>query len=408
MGLLQVTGPERELGAGPRQPEKVYPEPAGKGGFSSPPQGPSRGIRRIHGFIEPPEHVPTVDAGSMPHTLPIDEHGFIRFADVRLMGRQSELHGAVARGELEVARRGVYRATSSAPEPDDDQLGVAGRERLAYLSNVRSVAYAFDSAVFTSYSAAVLLGLPIIGKWPSEVFILSRGKHGRRRSGVVEVARTRPIDVIEVDGCIVTSVESTLLQLARHAPLVAALTAMDAALHVPRFGDAAPMTTLEQLRAEHERLKPYPRSRRAAAVLDRATTLADTPLESGSRLLIEELGFAEPELQHELWLPELGRQAFLDFYWPDVDVGAEADGRGKYRGPLDVSRVAPSVEDAAASAARHAADAVIDEKDRENAVRRQVTGFDRWDWTDMRRKHPVEARLVRLGVPKVRRPTILI
>ncbi len=344
----------------------------------------------------------------MPHTLPIDEHGFIRFADVRVMGRQSELHAAVARGELEVARRGVYRVINPAPEPDDDRLGVAERERLAYLTNVRSVAYAFESAVFTSYSAAVLLGLPIIGKWPSEVFILSRGKHGRRRSGVVEVARTRPIDVIEVDGCIVTSVEFTLLQLARHAPLVAALTAMDAALHVPRFGDAAPMTTLEQLRAEHERLKPYPRSRRAAAVLDRATTLADTPLESGSRLLIEELGFAEPELQHELWLPELGKQAFLDFYWPDVDAGAEADGRGKYRGAVDVSRVARSAVDAAASAARHAADAVIDEKDRENAIRRQVTEFDRWDWTDMRRKHPVEARLVRLGVPKVRRPTILI
>ena len=362
----------------------------------------------------------------MPHSLPLDQHGFIRFADARTLGRQSELYAAVARGELETARRGVYRATASVPESDDPE-GVAERERLAYASNVRSVRYAFGSPIFTSYSAAVLLGLPIIGSWPSEVFILSRGKQGRRRSGVVEVARTRPIDVVEVDGCVVTSVECTLLQLARHAPLVAALTAMDAALHVPRFGDAAPMTTLERLRAEHERLKPYPHSRRADAVLDRATTQADTPLESGSRLLIEELGFAEPELQHELWLPELGKRAFLDFYWREVNVGAEADGRGKYRGAVSgeagaARRVAAGtartaaggldaadvIEAAAASAARRAADAVIGEKDRENAVRRQLAGLDRWDWTDMRRKHPVEARLVRLGVPRVRRRIILI
>lgn len=365
----------------------------------------------------------------MPHSLPIDQHGFIRFADARAQGRQSELRAAVARGELEAARRGVYRAPTSPPQRGEGQQGVAERERLAYLSEVRSVAFAFGSPIFTSYSAAVLLGLPIIGKWPSEVFILSRGDHGRRRSGVVEVARTRPVDVIEVEGCVVTSVEFTLLQLARHAPLVAALTATDAALHVPRFGDALPMTTLDRLHAEHERLKPYPRSRRADAVLDRATTLADTPIESGSRLLIEELGFAEPELQHELWLPELGKRAYLDFYWPEVGVGAEADGRGKYRGTLDERRVTRSPGGSAGArlrggadvahgaaervgavdeAAAAAADAVIDEKDRENAIRRQLTAFDRWDWTDMRRKHPVEDRLVRLGVPRVRRPIILI
>jgi Transcriptional regulator, AbiEi antitoxin len=382
------------------------------------------------------------DARGMPHSLPIDEHGIIRFADARAQGRQSELHAAVARGELEPARRGVYRAPS-APRPGEGSQAVAERERLAYLSEVRAVAAAFSSPIFTSYSAAVLLGLPIIGRWPSEVFILSRGEHGRRRSGVVEVARTRPVDVIEVDGCVVTSVEFSLLQLARHAPLIAALTATDAALHVPRFGDAAPMTTLERLRAEHGRLKPYPRSRRADAVLDRATTLADTPLESGSRLLIEELGFAEPELQHEFWLPELGKRAFLDFYWPEVGVGAEADGRGKYRGTLNTRRTARSpggsagrrrsgeadvapgaleggapegagaaegvgAAEEAAAAARRAADAVIEEKDRENAIRRQLSGFDRWDWAEMHRKHPVEARLVRLGVPRVRRPIILI
>lgn len=360
--------------------------------------------------------------------LPEDAHGLILFADVRERGRQSELYAAVARGTIERVRRGVYRKAVRSVDPEIDATGDADPERLAYLTTVRAAARAFTSPVFTSYSAAVLLGLPIIGPWPDEVFVMSRDQHGSRRHGVVTVARTRDIEAVVVGDCAVTSVEFTLLQLARHAPLVAALTATDAALHVPRFGDAAPMTTFERLRAEHERLRPYPGSRRADAVLLRATTLADTPLETGSRLLIEELGFAQPELQHELWLPELDRRAYLDFYWPGVDVGAEADGRGKYRGSLPQrdrsrsssgagparsrlgwgARAESNVAAVASAAAKRAADAVISEKERENAIRRQVAGFDRWDWGEMRRKHPVAARLDRLGVPRVRRPVILI
>jgi len=298
-----------------------------------------------------------------------------------------ELRAAVARGELVPERRGVYR---TAPAPSAGPAHQLARTRDDYVATVRAVGRTFSAPIFTSYSAAVLLGLPIIGSWPREVYLLARGPNGRRRSAVVEVARTRPVALSEVDGMAITTVEFTLLQLARHAPLVAALTATDAALRVPRFGTAEPLTTIERLRREHERLKPYPRSRRADAVLDRATHLAETPLETGSRLLIEELGFATPELQHELWLPEFGTRAFLDFHWPDVGVGAEADGRIKYDGDP-----------------RRAVAAVVAEKNRENAVRRQLRGFDRWEWDEMIAKHPVEQRLLRLGVPRVRRPTML-
>ena len=270
----------------------------------------------------------------MRHPLPTDQHGFIRFGDVRAQGRQAELRAAVARGEVESARRGLYRTTSAASRGGLRDRGEGGR--LAYLSDVRAVARTFDAPVFTSYSAAVLLGLPIIGAWPSEVFILSRGEHGRRRSGVIEVARTRPTDVTELDGFMVTSVEFTLLRLARHAPLVAALTATDAALRVPRFGDAAPLTTFDRLAAEHERLEAVsaqPTSRRRAHPGHVAGGHPDRDREPtadrGARIR------RCRNCQHELWLPELGRRAFLDFFWPDVRVGAEADGRGKYRGETD-------------------------------------------------------------------------
>ncbi|RXZ72672.1 hypothetical protein [Agromyces albus] len=365
----------------------------------------------------------------MNNPLPADDHGLILFGNVRALGRQSELYSAVAAGTIERVRRGVYRNVIAAVDTEADAPAGAEADRLAYLTVVRAAARAFTAPVFTSYSAAALKGLPVIGSWPSEVFVLSRDPQGSRRKGVVTVARTRDVEIVMVDGCAVTAVEFTLLQLARHAPLVAALTATDAALHVPRFGGAPPKTSLERLHAEHERLKPYPRSQRADAVLQRATTLADTPLETGSRLLIEELGFAQPELQHELWLPELGKRAFLDFYWPEVNVGAEADGRGKYRSALArrdatgssngmgspqrwpassaETEVAAAAALAAAAAAKRAADLVIGEKDRENAIRRQVAGFDRWDWGEMIDKDPVAARLAALGVPRVRRRIIL-
>ncbi|MDQ0894610.1 hypothetical protein [Agromyces ramosus] len=339
----------------------------------------------------------------MPHPFPADAHGLILFANVRDLGRQSELYAAVAAGVIERVRRGVYREVAGPAVDSDPGESFAERHRGAYLATMRS-------PVFTSYSAAAIFGLPIIGHWPDDVYVMSRDRHGSRRPGVISIARTREHNFVAINGCAVTSVEFTLLQMARHAPLVAALTATDAALHVPRFGTGGALTTHELLRAEHERLKPYPGSRRADAVLRRATTLADTPLETGSRLLIEELGFAQPQLQHELWLPELGKRAFLDFYWPEVDAGAEADGRGKYRGAASRLRASGGRDErgaAAAAAAGRAADIVIAEKDRENAIRRQVASFDRWDWGEMGRRHPVEQRLRAMGVPVIRRPFII-
>ena len=146
--------------------------------------------------------------------------------------------------------------------------------------------------VYTSYSAAALMGLPIVGSWPDSVYVMSRDRQGRRRRGVIAVARTHEPEVVRVGDLVATSAEFTLVQLCRHAPLGAALVATDAALLVPRSRDAPPpRTTPPRLAAEHDRLRPYPGSRRTDAVLRRAVTAAETPLETASRLVIEELGF---------------------------------------------------------------------------------------------------------------------
>ncbi|GAA1809204.1 hypothetical protein [Agromyces neolithicus] len=376
--------------------------------------------------------------------LPILENGLILTADVRAAGLENVLSAAAGRGEFERIRRGVWAQTvpgSWRTEPE--------RGELKYRRAVLAASLTLKRPVFTSFAGLALRRLPIFGRWPSDIYVLSRDAQGRKRAGLISVSGSYVPDVETVDGIATTSIEFTLIQVCRHGTLAAALTAVDAALHRPRFGDTQPKTTIERLRAEHERLLPYRGSRRTDAVLARATALADTPLETVSRLVIEELGFEAPELQHELWLPELGKRAFLDFWWPSVGAAAEADGKGKYRGgvpeagggaaqPMSraesggsravvmatggttvagaaeigpktrAARAATEAMRAAAVAAKAAADAVISEKERENAIRRQVRAFDRWGWGETMQKTPVERRLTAMKVPRPKRRRLLV
>ncbi|MFB9307640.1 hypothetical protein BJY17_002886 [Agromyces hippuratus] len=324
----------------------------------------------------------------MTESLPINVDGFILARDVRSVGRLAGLRAAVLDGRVERVRTGVYRPTVR-PDPS---LSAPEQWAEAYRSVVRAVAQTLTTPIFTGHSAVALAQLPIVGRWPNEVFVLSKNEFGHRRAGVTSVARTREVPVESSGGFAVTALEFSLIQMCRRAPLAAALTAVDAAIHVSRTRAPA-RTTLERIHAEHERLLPYPRSLRVAAVLERATPFAETPLETVSRLVIEELGFPAPELQHELWLPELGRSAFLDFHWPDHGIGAEADGRGKYLGPGGVETTIETV---------------LREKDREDAVRRQLRGFARWDWAEAWGRTVLFTKLRGAGLPVVRRPRVLL
>ncbi|WP_169513956.1 type IV toxin-antitoxin system AbiEi family antitoxin domain-containing protein [Agromyces subbeticus] len=323
----------------------------------------------------------------MLERFPVNPNGFVLTRDVRAAGRLAQLRNAEARGELERVRAGVYRR----PADYDETWSTAKRDAAEYRVKVSGVAQTLSAPIFTGHSAAALLGLPTLGRWPDDVYVLSRDATGHRRAGVTSVARRHEVDVEQLNGIAMTSIEFSLVQLCRRATLTAALTTVDAALHVPRLGAGhaiAPRTTLDRLIAEHQRLLPYPRSRQVDAVLRRATHLAETPLETLSRVVIEELGFPQPELQHELWLPELGRRAFLDFHWPEYGIGAEADGRGKYEAAGDVPTSIATV---------------IAEKEREDAVRRQVQAFTRWNWAEAWGRSVLFTKLRDAGLPVVRK-----
>lgn len=277
----------------------------------------------------PPPHHETRSDGPMDHHANtaerlLDRDGLLTHADAVATGQRELLRTFYRTGALERVAAGVY----AAPRGKEPATPQDHAER--YRRRVAAAARRMPQRVFTSYSAAALLQLPIVAPWPEDIYILSGGRTGSRRPGVREIANRSAAPVGVVAGIRVTAPEHTLLQLARHASLPAALVATDAALLCRPWKEGEePTLTVDQLQSEHARLLPYHGSRRAAAVLARATSSADGPLETLSRFVIDELGFAAPELQTRFWLPGLHRYVWVDFYWPELNVAAEADGHGK-------------------------------------------------------------------------------
>lgn len=296
-----------------------------------------------------------------------------------MVGAAGALLDARDRGAIVQVRRGVYLERTTF-----DRSTAVEQHRLRVLA----VAHQRPSAVFAGFSAAVLLGLPAVGRVPSEVVVLSPTQSGRRRNGVVELVRARPQDLAVVGGVVTTSLVETLIEVARSLPLLNALTMVDAALRAPGFGGPGPRCGLGELRAAFESMARFPGCRRVSAVLERASMLSETPLETLSRVRFEELGFPTPVQQYQVRRLRSGRSARLDFAWPEHRVWGEADGGGKYLG------------DGAGDAAGRSATVVAHEKRREDEIR-AATGWTcaRWDWADAWRGAPLRGILREAGLP---------
>lgn len=317
-----------------------------------------------------------------PDALPRAAGAVIPSTLARAAGVSATLMTARDAGRLVAVRRGIYVLSA-----DRDELSPVARHReMAF-----AVAHQRPAVVFAGITAAVLSGMPIVGGVPREVVVLAPGRSGRRRNGVVEIVRRTDAPILTDDGIAVTQVIDTLIEVARSRPLLTALTMADAALRVPRFGAGHPAATIDGLRDAFDARLPFPGSRRVDAVLERASAHAETPLETLSRLRIEELGFPAPELQVLVSRPHGRGPAFLDFAWPDHGVWGEADGAGKYLGSADDGD------------GRSPAEIVRDEKERENDVR-SVTGWrcGRWDWDEAWNGGRLRRILLQAGLPLVR------
>lgn len=217
-------------------------------------------------------------------------------------------------------------------------------------------------------AAAAQWGIDMLGGWPDVVDLSCASARGGRSSGLVRRHPRELDDVATVSfgDHLITTPAQTALDLARALPFVQGVAVVDQAIWTGRTGGA--LTSLDEIL---RLLESGPRHRgdvRARRAISFADPLSANVRESQSRVVIAQLGFPRPRLQERRVLLS-GRLVFGDFYWPDQDHWGELDGRGKYLSPQF-------------GAGRSAQEIVLDEKRRENEIRREVRGFSRWEPDD--------------------------
>lgn len=316
--------------------------------------------------------------------FPRGSGGVIPSSLVNDAGLSASLLTARDTGELTAVRRGVYLESARL-----ERMSGVERHRV----RAHAVAQQRPGVVFAGITAAILSGMPVVGRVPEEIVVLSASASGRRRNGVIEIVRPKGDLATTADGMVTTGIVDTLIEVARTQPTLMALTMLDSALHTPRLGGRKPWCAIAQLRERAAGMHPFPGGRRVQALLDRATHLAETPLETLSRVRFDEIGFPAPRLQFSVIRPRDGSRAHLDFAWPEHGVWGEADGSGKYLGSAALH-----------GDPRRAAETVLDEKRREDDVRAATQWkCARWGWQEAWAIGPLRSILIEAGLPIVRR-----
>jgi hypothetical protein len=168
-----------------------------------------------------------------------------------------------------------------------------------------------------------------------------------------------------VDGCATTTAARTVLDIAREHGYLAGVVAADASLH-----DG--LATRDELGEVLEFCRHWPGRRSARRVVELCDGLAESPLESISRLRMGQFGLPTPVAQAEIG-DEFGRFiARVDFYWPRFGVVGQSDGNDKYR---------------------LSASLINSERRTDAALRDLGLLIVRWDWHDAFHFAPIAARL---------------
>lgn len=338
---------------------------------------------------------------------------FILARQARATGSEALLRTMLTRGEITRLRSGTYvRASEFAALTADD----------LYRFRVHAAARALLSpAIFSHDSAAVLWGLPSLGRWSPRIHVLdAHSPGGRSHSDIRRHCLGADAAACEIEGLAVTSLARTLIDQACSTNFSRAVGMVDSGLRPPdshasrtrnpgsnrapelgsgsgsgrRMAQASPWrgnvsATKEELLNVLDDLLPYPGSARARKVIEFADGTSDSLLESISRTQMMLLGLPAPQLQVPFYDAE-GFIGYADFYWPELDLIGESDGDLKYDG-----KDSPSGESAET--------VVKKEKRREDRMRRVVSGFVRWDWAVARDRQRLAERLRPYGLAENRR-----
>lgn len=253
---------------------------------------------------------------------------------------------AIRRGAWTRAGRGIVAPLDVRPDLPRHGAGVVlARRRHTVLAT--GAVLSRPSDVIAGRSAAILHGLPTFAV-PSTPELLAGGSAG---AGPRPAAHPFPAAVGDNEitawfGAALTNPARTLVDLGRHDRFDA-IMAVDAALREE-------LVTVDEIDRALLGAGGWPGVRQARAVLRMGDPRAESPLESVTRLRMADAGLPSPEPQ--VWV---GRYR-VDFYWRELGVVLEADGRLKY---TDEER--------------------WKEKLREQYLRRRVNRVERVTWADI-------------------------
>jgi hypothetical protein len=276
---------------------------------------------------------------------------------------------AVRRGDLIRVRRGVY--TLARPDEPRELLHrgivvpawVMAQER--ELSDRTAAALlACPRAVASHESAALFHGLPLLRTPDAPRLTVPAGTALRTLAGVRLHRAELPKSHLSGKDARFTSVARTTVDLGRWLPFVDAVVVIDAALN-------RRMTTTDHLIKVARDCATWPRIGRALKALAAADGLAESALETVSRLQMVVTGLPTPTLQAEFIDPISGKVDRGDFYWPEFRTVGEADGLGKYASRSTLTR----------------------EKLREDRLRSQELTVVRWTFVDTQNPQEFAARI---------------
>ena len=294
------------------------------------------------------------------------------------------LQRGVSAGDFVRVRRGVYVDSA-------EWGGLKPRSR--YLLQIAAAqATSSNRLVFSHESAAALWGIPIVGARSLLPSVTAPSADGRRtRHGIIRHAvDLREEDIVERNGFLVTAPLRTAIDLIASRPIMSGVASLDHMLREQRTF----RLDQDELWAFVEEFRPFRNGRRAVTVIDYATGLSGSPLESIGMVRFREFGYALPA-QQVRYLGANGEEYFADFTWRDIvkrelSVIGEADGRIKLEDPEYLRGRTPE-------------QALWDEKVRQDELREQSSAFVRWGWDDAWQGAPLVRKLDRAGVSRARR-----
>lgn len=255
-------------------------------------------------------HPPTRSGAATTPRRPPDA---VRFEE----SRRGEILEQVRVGSLQRLRRGVYL-----PPAEGD--GVALLRQSEALNEIRAVAERLTTNFVFSHTSAALLHGCWTWRLPPEVHVC-QACTPKASVGADPRLHRHPVEIPEherevVVGLPVTSLERTVVDCAARLPSEQAIVVADSAL---RMGaDEAEILRIVDTRRRTRGI------RRARRVVDAAVDSSESPGESIVRWIIVDGGLPRPSTQ--IAVDTWNGTKWIDLGWPDVKVGVEFDGAGKY------------------------------------------------------------------------------